>query len=161
MIGTDHQVARTSLSPQYLTLPCGSERLVVLREAEYLLLEACRCSFPGNKMPRRAPLDELPNEVQVRIANGTAPVRAVREWRGLKGSQLARLVGITRSMLSQIECSNASMSVKTLYALARTLSVTMETLIFSEKLVAANLSKVAWIELSNVLCAADASEAAE
>ena len=128
-------VARhTSANLQYLRLPCSPERLVVLPEREYLLLEACLRSVLANKMGRSASRDELPSEVRLRIANGTAPVRAVREWRGLSGSQLARLVGISRSMLSQVECGNASVSVRTLYALSRTLSVTMESLISAGQL---------------------------
>lgn len=55
-------------------------------------------------------------------------MRAVRLWRGLNGRQLATLVGITPSMLSQIERTGKTGSTRTFKTIANVLGVPLDLL---------------------------------
>lgn len=72
--------------------------------------------------------------IEVEDANGLAAgvgarVRAVRGERGLSAVVLARQAGISQPFLSQIERGHAAPSLTTLYALARSLDVSIGRLL--------------------------------
>ena len=117
------------LDLQYLDHPCGGERLVILPEAQYRIL-AHAAADALKAIGRQQPLAlSLPTAVSQAISDGQNPVRAIREWRCLSGRYLARLAGITPSMLSQIECTGKTGSTKTLKAIADVLCVPVDLII--------------------------------
>ena len=63
------------------------------------------------------------------IRGGNPPVRALRAWRGMTAVELARMVGITPSMLCQMEKTGRCGSVDTLYRLSAILDVPMELIV--------------------------------
>jgi hypothetical protein len=65
----------------------------------------------------------LPVEVALRIADGTSPVRAVREWRGLDADELAGRAGLATADLSAIEAGRKEATGGALEALAAALEV--------------------------------------
>ena len=51
----------------------------------------------------------VPPDVARRVADGTSPLRAWREFRGFSQAQLALLTGISRAYLTQIETGERTM----------------------------------------------------
>ncbi|HEV2897688.1 MAG TPA: helix-turn-helix transcriptional regulator [Pseudaminobacter sp.] len=114
---------------QYLDPPGGGERLVILPETQYRIL-ALAAADALKAIGRQQPLAPyLPTAISQAISDGQNPVRAIRLWRGLSGSYLARLVGITPSMLSQIECTGKTGSTRTFKAIADALCVPVDLVI--------------------------------
>jgi len=113
------------LDLQFIDYPNGKERLVVLLESQFRILE--RAARTGLKQSE-AESSSLPNELLDKIAAGENPVRAVRLWRGLNGRQLSTLVGITPSMLSQIERTGKTGSTRTFRAISEVLGVPLALL---------------------------------
>jgi ribosome-binding protein aMBF1 (putative translation factor) len=111
-------------SLQFITHPAGKERLVVLPESQFRMLELAAAKLASPKRPDRA--EALPKELLDRIAEGENSVRAVRLWRGLSGRQLAALTGISASMLSQIERTGKTGSTRTFKTVASILSVPLD-----------------------------------
>ena len=60
-------------------------------------------------------------------------LRAARAARGLSLRELAERLGVSPSLISQIETGRASPSVNTLYALAAELDVSLDELLFDER----------------------------
>ena len=60
-------------------------------------------------------------------------LRAARQARNLTLRELAQRLGVSPSMISQIETGRASPSVSTLYALANELSVSLDELLFNDR----------------------------
>ena len=117
------------LDLQYIDHPNGGERLVILPEAQYriLALAADEALKAIGRHQREAP--SLPQAVSQMISDGENPVRAIRQWRGLSGRYLARLAGITPSMVSQVECRGKTGSTRTLKAIADALCVPVDLLL--------------------------------
>ena len=114
------------LDLQYLDHPGGGERLVILPETQYRIL-ALAAADALKAIGRQQPLAPcLPTALSQAISDGENPVRAIREWRCLSGRYLARLAGITPSMLSQIECKGNTGSTRTLKAIADALCVPVD-----------------------------------
>ncbi|WP_245415980.1 MULTISPECIES: helix-turn-helix domain-containing protein [Mesorhizobium] len=100
----------------------------MIPEREYeLMLSVLRHKQSSNW--REPSVEQIPEEAVSAIRRGESPVRALRKARGLKAAELARLVGLTPSMLSQMETTGRSGSVTTLYRLSLALSVPMEALL--------------------------------
>ncbi|MCL6705421.1 helix-turn-helix domain-containing protein [Pseudomonas sp. R2.Fl] len=118
---------RLGLSPQFIQLP-GGGRLVVLPEAQYHTLEQMAVA---HLRPRETQSEEhyLPHEIRQRILAGENPVRAIRKWRGMTGKQLASLVEITPSMMSQIERTGKTGSTRTFQKIAMVLGVPLEEVV--------------------------------
>ena len=114
---------------QYLDHPNGGERLVILPETQYRIL-ALAVADAREAIGRHQRL-ALPTAILQAISDGENPVRAIRRWRGLSGRYLARLAGITPSMLSQIECTGKTGSTRTFKAIADALCVPID-LIFPQ-----------------------------
>lgn len=111
------------LDLQFIKHPSSKERLVVMSESQFHMLQkAARLG------PERGDLEpaSIPKQLLDNIAGGESPVRALRLWRGLSGRQLAGLVGITPSMLSQIERTGKTGSTKTFRAIASALNVPLD-----------------------------------
>ena len=116
------------LDLQYLDHPGGGERLVILPEAQYRIL--ARAAAEALKViGRQQPAPCLPTAISQAISDGQNPVRAIRRWRGLSGRYLARLAGITPSMVSQIECAGKIGSTRTLKAIADALCVPVDLVV--------------------------------
>lgn len=111
------------LDLQFIKHPNGKERLVVMPESQFHMLErAARiCLKQGETEP-----SSVPKRLLDSIAGGENPVRAVRLWRGLNGRQLSTLAGITPSMLSQIERTGKTGSTRTFKAIANVLGVPLD-----------------------------------
>ncbi|MBX3598207.1 MAG: helix-turn-helix transcriptional regulator [Rhizobiaceae bacterium] len=117
-----------AVNVQFVRVPGRHERLAVIPEREYeLMLSVLRHKQASNW--RELSSDQLPEEAVAAIRRGESPVRALRKAKGLKAAELARLVGLTPSMLSQMETTGRSGSVTTLYRLSLALNVPMEALL--------------------------------
>ncbi|MEO0653495.1 MAG: helix-turn-helix transcriptional regulator [Pseudomonadota bacterium] len=78
---------------------------------------------------RTAPEDGMPHAFVTRLIDGEAPLRVIRDWRGLSQSALARMSGVNRVQIADIEAGRATGSVETLKKLAQTLDVTIDELV--------------------------------
>jgi DNA-binding Xre family transcriptional regulator len=117
------------LDLQYLDHPAGGERLVILPETQYRIL-AHAAADALKAMGRQQPVAPcLPTAISQVVSDGENPVRAIRRWRGLSGRYLARLAGITPSMVSQIECTGKIGSTRTLKAIADALCVPVDLVV--------------------------------
>lgn len=117
-----------AVNVQFVRVPGRHERLAVIPEREYeLMLSVLRHKQSSNW--REPSVEQIPEEAVSAIRRGESPVRALRKARGLKAAELARLVGLTPSMLSQMETTGRSGSVTTLYRLSLALSVPIEALL--------------------------------
>lgn len=76
-----------------------------------------------------APQDGMPAAFVARLIDGEAPLRVVRDWRGLSQSALARASGVNRVQIADIEAGRATGSVETLKKLAGALDVTLDELV--------------------------------
>jgi transcriptional regulator with XRE-family HTH domain len=68
----------------------------------------------------------VPATVAHRIADGENPVRVWREHRGLKAIELARAAGMSAPYLSEIETGKKDGTFRTMAAIARVLSVSLD-----------------------------------
>ena len=73
--------------------------------------------------------ERIPAVVVDRLAEGKAPVRVWREYRGLSLRGLAEKAGISAAMLSEIENGKKEGSVRSLTALARALGIDLDDLV--------------------------------
>ena len=71
----------------------------------------------------------MPHEVLRRIIDGENPVRVIRDWRGLSAAELARVSGVNRVQVHEIETGKKQGSVATVHKLALALGVGMEELV--------------------------------
>lgn len=110
---------------QYITSPNSTERLVVMTEENYMLLVQRSIGEAASKTS----CTELPADIRARIESGDSPLTVLREWHGLTGRQIARIVGISASMVSQMERQRKLGSAKTLTKLAAALGVSVDTLV--------------------------------
>lgn len=71
----------------------------------------------------------VPGEVTFAILDGVNPVRAWREYKQIKMSELTKMVGISSAYLSQIENGKRNPTIDTLKAIAKKLNIDIEMLI--------------------------------
>ncbi len=71
----------------------------------------------------------VPGEVTFAILDGTNPIRAWREYRKIKMSDLSNKVGISSSYLSQIENGKRNPTIDTLRSIAKELEIDIDMLI--------------------------------
>ena len=121
-----------NLDLQYLDHPSGGERLVILPETQYRILALAAADALKAIGRHQRPTPSLPTALSQAISDGENPVRAIRQWRGLSGRYLARLAGITPSMLCQVECRGKTGTTRTFKAIADALCVPVD-LIFPQK----------------------------
>ena len=121
-------------TPPLPIITLGGEEYAVVPRAEY---EALRNAVDEDVMDAgiiqrvlEDPDQELvPFELVKRIVGGKHPVRAWRDYRGLKAAELAAAAGIAASYLSDIENGKKPGSVKAMKRLAGALNVTVDDLI--------------------------------
>lgn len=70
----------------------------------------------------------VPASVAHRIADGENPVRVWREYRGMKAIELARAAAMSAPYLSEIETGKKDGTFRTMAAIARVLSVSLDDL---------------------------------
>lgn len=114
---------------QFLQLPGKGERFVVVPESLYRFFEEIISSQYKDKLIALQSNAGLPSNVLRELDLGVAPVRAIRKWRRLSAAKLARMVGVTPSMLSQIEARARFGSVRTYMKLSSVLGVPIELLL--------------------------------
>ena len=68
----------------------------------------------------------MPEAVSARLIKGDSRLKAIRVWRSIKQSDLAKATGIGQSYLSDIERRRRSGTTETLKALAKALDVPAE-----------------------------------
>lgn len=71
----------------------------------------------------------VPGEITFAILDGMSPIRAWREHKEIKMSELAKKVGISAAYLSQIENGKRNPTIDSLKAIARELNIEVEMLI--------------------------------
>ena len=71
----------------------------------------------------------VPHEVAVAIINGTRPIRAYRDYRGLTLQELSNETNLSTSYISEIERGRKSGSVAALARIAAALDTTIDVLI--------------------------------
>jgi DNA-binding XRE family transcriptional regulator len=110
---------------QYLSSAYGKRRLVVMSEKyfNYLLQNSSKSKFSVDTK------DQLPFEVTQRIDRGESALTVLRTWRGFTGKDLAGLIGVSQSMVSQMEKNGKMGSAKTLRRLAHSLDISVDLLI--------------------------------
>lgn len=70
----------------------------------------------------------MPHAVLRRVVEGENPVRAIREWRGITGAELARRAGLHKVQVHDIESGRRAGSVRTLRSIAEALDVPLDDL---------------------------------
>jgi DNA-binding XRE family transcriptional regulator len=111
---------------QYLIQPGSEKRLVVITEDYYLSL----LDRSGEATPTSAQSTaEIPDDVLARIHEGENPLMVLRGWRQLNGRQLATMLGVSPSMVSQMERHWKLGSMKTTIRLAEVLAIPIDLLV--------------------------------
>jgi DNA-binding XRE family transcriptional regulator len=72
----------------------------------------------------------IPSEVTFALLDGENPIKVWREYRGLTQQQLADMVAISTPYLSQIETNKRTGSTDVLLAIAQSLNVTLDDIVF-------------------------------
>ena len=72
--------------------------------------------------------EAFPHDVMRRIVRGESPMKAIREWRGLTQSQLAKAVQSKPAYISQIETGNREGSLSFMAQVAEALDVRLDDL---------------------------------
>ena len=73
--------------------------------------------------------ETYPSELVNTLIDGANPVRAFRDYRGLKATELARRAGVAGAYLSEIENGHKTGSARALKAIATALDVDMDLLV--------------------------------
>lgn len=120
------------MSIQFIETPGG--RMAVIPEAEYnILIEETADTQAASHMLARIKRGEeelVPADVVERLALGDQhPIRVWRDYRGLKGKDLAALADISPVYLSEIENRKKDGSLKVCVRLARALNVDLDDLV--------------------------------
>ncbi len=123
---------------QIISSPSGEE-LVVLPRADYEALISALSGLDDDESDialydsRKAELSAqgagmFPAELSALLLRGNSRLKAVRLWRGMKQSDLAKAMGIAQGYLSDLESGRRSTSKETLGRIAKELGVRAEWL---------------------------------
>lgn len=105
--------------------------MVTIPRAEYEALLAAREDLEDIAAYDRAKADggaSIPDEYVGRILDGEAPVRVLRDWRGMTQQQLAEASGVNRVQIANIEAGKRTGSIGTLKLIAAALGVDLDTI---------------------------------
>lgn len=120
------QIIEKNGKPEWAVIPFSEYQKLqeALEDAEDIkdIEESFKAIKEGNAMT-------VPGEVTFAILDGINPVRAWREHKQIKMSELAKKVGISSAYLSQIENGKRNPTIDTLKAIAKELSIDIELLI--------------------------------
>jgi DNA-binding XRE family transcriptional regulator len=126
-MNTPVQVIERDGKPEWAVLPYDVY-LQLAEEAE--MLQDIR-DFDTIKTAIEQGNEELiPSKVTFALLDGENPIKVWREYRGLTQKQLAKLVEISVPYLSQIETGKRTGSTEVLLALARSLKITLDDIVF-------------------------------
>ena len=73
--------------------------------------------------------ERVPSEIADRLIDAASPLRVWREYRGLSQSKLARVSGVNRVQIVEIEAGRNAGSVRTLRKLADALGVALDDIV--------------------------------
>ena len=118
---------------QRITTPAGEE-LVLLSRAEYDRLTALAAEADedaADVAAYDAAMAEiasghdsaLPVEVTAQLLRGASLVTAIRKWRGMKQTELAKRAGLSQGYLSDLESGRRKGASESLHAIAKALDV--------------------------------------
>jgi DNA-binding XRE family transcriptional regulator len=122
--------------PQIIRTPTGEE-MVVLPKAEYDALlsqldelkdDADDRAIYDARKAELAAVPPLPSEVSSAMLRGDRLLKALREWKGMTQSSLAKSTGISQGFLSDIESGKRVASADTLVRIANALELPEEWL---------------------------------
>lgn len=118
-------------APQIIKTPTGEEMVVVLkadydallRQLEELEEEADDRAIYDIRKAELGSNSPLPASVSSAMLRGDSLLKAVREWRGMSQSSLAKSAGIGQGFLSDMESGKRAGSKKTLAQIAEALDL--------------------------------------
>lgn len=127
------------MDTQYIET-AGNDRMVIIPEKEYLALrlieerfdDVCDVTEIKSHLKKLAHGEEelFPATLIERLhAGDDHPIKIYREYRGLKAKELAEIVGITPSYLSEIENRKKDGTLKLCISIARALKVDLDDLV--------------------------------
>jgi mRNA interferase RelE/StbE len=102
---------------------------VTISRAEYEQLVAAAEDVEDYRAVRdflSHPQAGMPGDLVKRLVDGESPLRVYREWRGQTQSSLARLSGVNRVQIADIEAGRRSASLETFRKLANALETTID-----------------------------------
>ncbi|MEQ9517840.1 MAG: helix-turn-helix transcriptional regulator [Parvibaculum sp.] len=119
-------------SPQIIRGPEGDALYALVPMAQYERMKRAADDIADIKATADALLGDrvslVPAEIVHRIADGENPVRVWREYRGLKGVELARAAGISPAYLSEIETGKKDGTFRTMTHISHCLQVPLDDL---------------------------------
>ena len=71
----------------------------------------------------------LPGEVSALLLHGASLVTAIRKWRGMKQTELAKRAGLSQGYLSDLESGRRKGAAETLHAITKALDVPRDWLV--------------------------------
>lgn len=129
---TRHSTGRAALSAHHQVIrdAQGEPEYAVLTYAEFVRLSR-RAEDVGDRQLAKDALAEeaFPWSMAKRLLRGESPIKVWRQHRGLSQRQLAELVGVRATYVSQLETGRKRPSLDLAITLARALSVTLDDLV--------------------------------
>ena len=123
------QIIKQGDQPEWAVVPYETY-LQLVEKAE--MLQDIQ-DYDGAKAALERGEDELiPGEVVHAILDGENPIKVWREYRGMTQKALAEQAGISVPYLSQLETNKRKGSLDVLSAIAKTLNVSLDHIVFSE-----------------------------
>lgn len=118
-------------TPQIIKSPSGEE-MVVLSKQDYDALmraaneaaeDAADIAIYDARKSEFGEAKSFPAELSMAILRGEGRLKAIRKWRGLSQSEVAKRTGITQGFLSDLENRRRKASLETAVKLAEILDV--------------------------------------
>ncbi|HEY5574168.1 MAG TPA: helix-turn-helix transcriptional regulator [Anaerolineales bacterium] len=122
------QVIEKDGKPEWAIIPYETY-IKLVEEAE--MLQDIRDYDSVKAAIERGEEELIPGEVVYAILDGENPIKVWREYRGLSQQQVANMIGISTSYLSQIEAGKRTGSTEVLAAIAKALDVTLDDIVAS------------------------------
>jgi DNA-binding XRE family transcriptional regulator len=122
------QVIEKDGKPEWAIIPYETY-IKLVEEAE--MLQDIRDYDSVKAAIERGEEELIPGEVVYAILDGENPIKVWREYRGLSQQQVANMIGISTSYLSQIEAGKRTGSTEVLKTIAKALDVTLDDIVAS------------------------------
>jgi DNA-binding XRE family transcriptional regulator len=120
-----------SIHPQFI-LQKGAPIYVILSYKEYeMMLEALedKLDLIAIEENKKDSSERFPLEFVEQLASGKNRVKAYREYRKYSQTKLAKLAGVSKQYISQIETGERAGSTKTMKKIAKALKVDLDDLV--------------------------------